>query len=352
MAAHLMVYEIDGGIEWCISNLQSPFNDGYSEVGISWTPINDGSTTSPNIAARVYPTSSDSSHSSPLKQLLLEPGEYTFYGYALVGGKYWQTDGGSGVRVTVTGGSEPDIDVSFSCSSTYNSITVTVYTDSDAPYYKILCRLADNSGYEETIPYSGFDYHSCRYSETFTGLGPSTEYAVNVQYSPSGEPNSGTWVGKQLVWTEEEDTPTVNRWNWYGTNETSISDHRNPASSTETQLAYSALTSKGPVSDFNHRVWNDMCFKCREVLAAKGFGREGLNGWRDYNGLDFEDTLMHTGNTEMTADRFNALRYNIGSRIVVDWEFDWSIDIQPGKPIKGSYFIDLARKLNQFVDSI
>lgn len=251
MAAHLKVYEIDGGIEWCISNLQSPFNDGYSEVGISWTPINDGSTTSPNIAARVYPTSSDSSHSSPLKQLLLEPGEYTFYGYALVNGKYWQTDDGSAVHATVTGG-----------------------------------------------------------------------------------------------------TTSVEYWNWYGTNETSISDHRNPASSTETQLAYSALTSKGPVSDFNHRVWNDMCFKCREVLAAKGFGREGLNGWSDYNGLDFEDTLMHTGNTEMTADRFNALRYNIGSRIVVDWDFDWSEDIQPGKPIKSSYFIDLAKKLNQFVDSI
>ena len=243
MAAHLMVSEIDGGIEWYISNLQSPFNDGYSEVGISSTPIDNGSTVSPNIVARVYPTSSDSSHSSPLKQLLLEPGEYTFYGYALVNGKYWQTDDGSAVHATVTGG-----------------------------------------------------------------------------------------------------TTSVEYWNWYGTNETSISDHRNPASSTETQLAYSAITSKGPVSDFNHRVWNDMCFKCREILAALGYGHEGLNGWDESYG-DFDETLMHTNNSVLTARRFNALRYNIGR--------NYSTGIQEkhkGDVVKGSYFITLAQCLNDWID--
>lgn len=338
-----------GGFSWGIYDLQHPVST-YQDIGITRYDFQEGASSISGIVDQLDDLSS-SNYSTGYTWINYDPGTYTFYGYAKINNLYYHATSDT-VTVSSSGGDEPDIDVSFSCSSTSDSITVKVLTDSDVPYYKIFCRRADNSGDTETIPYSGFDYHSeSYYYETFTGLEPSTEYAVNVQYSPTGEPNSGTLLIKKYVWTEDEATPTVDRWNWYGTNETSISDHRNPASSTETQLAYSAITSKGSVSDFNHRVWNDMCYKCREILAALGYGNEGSNGWNDYY-LDFEDTLMHTGNSVMTANRFNSLRYNIGSRIIFHWSFDPDSDIQPGKPVRGRYFTELTDALDTWIDSI
>ena len=146
--------------------------------------------------------------------------------------------------------------------------------------------------------------------------------------------------------TVKGSTPSVAKWTWNGTNETSISDHTNPASSNETNLAHNAIKHKGSVSDFNHRVWNDMCFKCREILAAKGYGHEGLNGW-DASFGSFDDTLMHTNNSVLTARRFNALRYNIGR--------NYSTGIQEqnkGDVVKGSYFTTLAQCLNDWIDTL
>ena len=151
--------------------------------------------------------------------------------------------------------------------------------------------------------------------------------------------------------TVKGSTPSVAKWTWYGTNETSISDHTNPALDGEAYDAYWAITNKGPVSDFNHRVWNDMCFKCREILSALGYGHEGLNGWVNQY-LSFDDTLMHTGNSVMTADRFNSLRYNIGVKFKVYWSFDPDTDIKKGKPVYGYYFTELTDAMNDWIDTL
>lgn len=146
--------------------------------------------------------------------------------------------------------------------------------------------------------------------------------------------------------TVKGSTPSVAKWTWYGTNETSISDHVNPALDGEAYDAYWAITNKGPVSDFNHRVWNDMCFKCREILAAKGYGNEGLNGW-DTSFGSFDDTLMHTNNSVLTARRFNALRYNIGRNYSTGIQEQYKGDV-----VKGSYFTTLAQCLNDWIDTL
>ena len=343
-----------GGFSWGIYGLQSNFREeNYRSAGITERQLPSGGVDSLSgygYVASVSTTDSgrDNNYTGFSWINYSPPGDYTFYGFAQAfNGTYYP----AGYATVTVSGSEPDINVDFDLSSDSDSITVTVYVDSDAPYYKILCRKADGSGSDETIPYSGFDYHTSRYTETFTGLESDTQYYVNVQYSITGESNTGVWVGRQSIWTDPDATPSVADWTWYGTNETSISDHTNPASSNETNLARKAIKEHGSVSDFNHRVWNDMCFKCREILSALGYGHEGLNGWVNQY-LSFDDTLMHTGNSVMTADRFNSLRYNIGVKFKVYWSFDPDTDIKKGKPVYGYYFTELTDAMNDWIDTL
>lgn len=142
-------------------------------------------------------------------------------------------------------------------------------------------------------------------------------------------------------WTEARLAGSADKppeWSWSHSN--------GSATDEQTTIAYDAITGNGLLSDFSHEVWNDMVNK---VLAILDYAD---SSWTEYdsNGntyLSYEDTLMSDDDTQLTAERFNALRFNIGSR--------YSTGINPvdtGDEVYGWYFTQLTEKINEWIASI
>lgn len=123
--------------------------------------------------------------------------------------------------------------------------------------------------------------------------------------------------------------PAIDLWYWTLSN--------GDATISQTQKAYSAITSKGKVSDFNYLVWNDMCNKVKVYLDEAG---KSWNSYYDY----LNNTKMTSSDKVLTAKRFNSLRYNIGVHISTGIN-----EVQKGDKVMGSYFITLMDKLNQLI---
>lgn len=135
---------------------------------------------------------------------------------------------------------------------------------------------------------------------TFTGLEPDTDYGVYCAvYHDSTFLKS--WQG--YVSTDKENSgggsaTSIVVWSW--------SESNGSASKEQTIKAYNATSVKGAVSDFSHLVWNDMVDKCKEILDA-------INSSWDSRYASYTNTKMTTSDRVLTAERFNSLRYNIGS---------------------------------------
>lgn len=163
-------------------------------------------------------------------------------------------------------------------------------------------------------------------SYTFKNLSPGTSYTLSVRIHQGGttaEIASFDVDGE----TDDESTPTPDSWSWTSSN--------GSASAAQTKKAYTAVTSKGKITDFSYLVWNDMCAKVLEMREYYGYS------WRtDY--LSYSNTRMSSSNKNMTAARFNSLRVNVGSLISTGIS-----EVSSGDIIYGSYFTTLMSKVNQ-----
>lgn len=143
----------------------------------------------------------------------------------------------------------------------------------------------------------------------------------------------------------------ITPWSWTSSNGT--------ATAAQTQAAYAALTSNGNTSSFHRNVWNDFVNKVNQVLAALNLS------WADTYGT-ISNTRMNYAYEDLTAARFNALRYNTRYN-------SWSWAINPGLPgyvgrdnfigigsvgennadvVYGRYFLELAERLNLVIGII
>ena len=131
------------------------------------------------------------------------------------------------------------------------------------------------------------------------------------------------------------------------------------ATAEQTQRGYTALISQGQTAAFSRFVWNDLVDKLYNALIASGLS------WNNYYGTA-ENTKINAQYGELTANRFNAVRYNIESLINTNWKwsFDKSLEGYLGRLeirgysqygldgdfVYGWYIVELARVLNVFLN--
>lgn len=126
--------------------------------------------------------------------------------------------------------------------------------------------------------------------------------------------------------------PSVERWSWTGSN--------GSASAAQTRTAYTAVTVRGPTTDFSYLVWNDLVDKVNETAEAAG------SSWSTLYAT-LSQARMTSSDKMLTAKRFNALRQNIGSHISTGIP-----EVSKGDTVKGSWFVILTEKLNQWIDKL
>lgn len=112
--------------------------------------------------------------------------------------------------------------------------------------------------------------------------------------------------------------------------------------SRKTIAAYEAVTNHGPIEDFSYDIWNNLVTR---IMEARSFAGVGMWDMADGTYLSYDDTLMYSRDKELTAKRFNSMKYNLGS------EYSTGIkDVSPGDPVKGAYFTTIAEKLNEWIE--
>lgn len=155
------------------------------------------------------------------------------------------------------------------------------------------------------------------YTRTFGGLSAGTGYTANVRLN-------GSWIGAKTFTTLSK--TETGYWDWNA--------------STARRNAYNALVNMGSTSQFSYLVWNEMVDKVWEVIQEKS------SGWWNDAFLDLGSTYMTPSDRELTAARFNSLRYNVGSRYSTGVP-----EVSRGGVVYGWYFTQLMNKLNEWIDS-
>lgn len=218
------------------------------------------------------------------------------------------------------GGGSSD-DPTWECIPNERSITVRVTDKGDYSYFSYSLRDSDNNILEGPTAYTTST------TKTFSGLTPDTTYRVYLSWSTSttGEGN----YDYEIVTT---DPVSVERWSWSSSN--------GSATTAQTTSAYNAIVNKGNLSNFNYKVWNDLVDKVVEAWHAQ-------SGYFNTRYLSYEETLMSSSDKVLTAERFNSLRYNIGLNASTGIQ-----EVAPGDIVYGDYFITLANKLNDWIDSL
>ena len=130
------------------------------------------------------------------------------------------------------------------------------------------------------------------------------------------------------------------------------------------RIALYALENKGNIEDFKYQVWNELVDKVMDTINI-----DSVNGIEWYTSTDggntthlsYYDTKMTESDRNITAARFNALKFNIGSRegacyIDPDTQITMSgtgiPDVSKGDIIYGWYFIRLTESLNNWIKSL
>ena len=204
-----------------------------------------------------------------------------------------------------------------SISATSTTIRITYTSISGASGYEIAWRRSGETG-ATTIRTSSLSY-------TITGLTPDTEYVVNYRGYNSGGDGSYMSSGRTI-------STSLIQWSWTASN--------GSASSAQTQSAYTAVMNKGRLSSFNYLVWNDLVNMINLAINTAG------GSWNS-SYASLANTLMTSGNKNMTAVRFNSARYNLGRYISVGLG-----EVSRGNKIYGSYFTSLTIELNRLLNSL
>ena len=128
---------------------------------------------------------------------------------------------------------------------------------------------------------------------------------------------------------------SITPWDWKLSN--------GKASAEVTSKAHNAIEKKGSLSDFSYEVWNDMCAKVREIRLAAGVGEWDTGVY----GISYDNTRMSPKDKNLTANRFNSLRYNI------DLQHKTGIDeVSSGDIVYGKYFEILMLKVNEWLATL
>ena len=231
-----------------------------------------------------------------------------------------------GAKTTTT--TQPSPTVTYTAVPDVNSITVNITADSNYPYYQIAYRVSGAaSSTTQYIPSSSsVTYHSGAVSVPINNLQQGTSYIINVKYANNSSQTYSGWLGETTVTTGVP----LSKWSWSASN--------GNATATQTSNAYTAVTSNGYTTSFSYLVWNDMCDKVKEVLDVFGYP------WSP-NFLNLANTKMSSSDKEMTADRWNSLRYNVGSHYTTGIS-----EVDVGDIIYGSLFTTLMTSVNNWID--
>jgi hypothetical protein len=145
--------------------------------------------------------------------------------------------------------------------------------------------------------------------------------------------DTGGYVTLNISEVEEVINP-IKKWSWSASNGSATKD--------ETVAAFNAVSGNGSTRDFSHDVWNDMVDKVKEILTRLGLP------WNEYHDT-YENTKMTSAPYELTAQRFNSLRYNIGSIYVNGSGIE---EVDSGDTVYGWYFTTLASRMNDWIDTL
>lgn len=394
---------------WRITGLSNPFtvSNGYSEAGITYNRFTQSATSISGVISRVYPPSTGTSTSTSTTTVSYSPGRYTFWAYTRDSyGTYWPagsatviveedneiTDYGSlsissytstsiTVRITridkatsyeiIYKREDGYIDYAYTSSTSYtisglkpnttytinyrginsssegpyipsgvkvtteklitdygsmalesvtmNSIAVTISPIKNAVSYYILCRNT-TSGAEVSVT-------TQKMTNTIQGLLPNTTYVLNY-YGIDSYGSTGPYMPTGLTVKTKQ---SVEPWDWNISNGT--------ATATQTRTAYAAITQKGRLSDFSYLVWNDIVDKTNTVLVARNMSWDSTYGTKT-------SAEMSSTNKVMTANRFNAVWWNLSRMVTVGLG---SSPRQPGEKILGSYFTLLTEAINKSI---
>lgn len=186
-----------------------------------------------------------------------------------------------------------------------------------------------------------------------TNLGFDTNTGEPIRYDFNGDCDNykqcffyaKVIAGEQYyVWCRSEDGSAVTeaylqvsivlpKWSW----DTSTGN----ATDAQLQKAYSAITKKLAVKNFSYMVWNDLCYRARQIILFAGASWN--NEYESYANTEMSEEIEHL----LTAGMFNSLRYNIG--IYHSTGID---EVGTGDIVYGYYFTTLADAINGWIDTL
>lgn len=171
------------------------------------------------------------------------------------------------------------------------------------------------------------------------GLTANTVYTIVVKFFSS---SSGALLSKLTHDTKtledegqpEPPTPTLRiaPWDWHSSNKS--------ATAAQTEKSYQALINKGRIDEFSYKVWNDLCYKAKEIAA------EMEETWNDFTFID--NILMRPEDTYMRAYKYNSLIRGLkkcGHITMGTVTKDETI-------ITSDHFLTLAEDMNIIIDNI
>lgn len=127
--------------------------------------------------------------------------------------------------------------------------------------------------------------------------------------------------------------PPIEAWDWEASE-----DKRN---------AFRALTQKGPTTDFNYSVWNELVNKVKTVAEADPDEGSWIRSPDDGIYYTAGQTKINPNDKTLEADKFNALRYNVCEHVYT------GIGIKNhGDAVIGQEFITITDCLNVWITKI
>lgn len=207
-------------------------------------------------------------------------------------------------------------------ATTSKGATIYVTLGSGYSQFRIFVRLTSDANsvvYDQTVT------RTSSFSYSISGLSPSTNYTINVC---SVATSQSEWATARTFTTNAG----VAQWSWTTSN--------GSASAIQTVAMYNAINGTRQLDGLSFLVWNDLCDKVNETAVTAG--DSWLTSWGTLSA-----TKMSSSSKALTAQRFNALKNNIGARISTGVQ-DAGID----SPIYWENFLTLATKLNAWISRI
>jgi hypothetical protein len=180
---------------------------------------------------------------------------------------------------------------------------------------------------------------------TIDGLEQNKTYYIKPNfyyYTEDGELVKALYDGYYSFKTSGTKIPL---WSWENRNV--IDGIDGDANTTQILTAYKSITKVQGygVSAFSHNVWNDLVSYVMWILE------ETNDTWSTYDNetgktyLNSSQTVMSNGDEyKLTAEKFNALRFNICSRASTG-----ITDRKQGDVVYGNYFTTLTECMNRWI---